>query len=692
IPLGVLVAVTGVSGSGKSTLVGDILYPALARHFGHSAELPGQHDDITGIEHLSDIVFVDQKAIGKTTRSNPASFVGAWDAVRKLFARQPLASERGYKPGTFSFNSGTGRCPTCGGTGFEHIEMQFLSDVYLRCPDCDGKRFRDEILEVRVFPATGDGPSQSVADVLEMTVSEALSFFSDNKELQRVLQPLVDVGLEYVKLGQPVPTLSGGESQRLKLARHLGEARKARTNKGNKLFLFDEPTTGLHFTDIEKLLAAFEQLLEEGHSVLLVEHNLDVIEAADWTIDLGPEGGERGGECLYQGPQAGLTQLRGNATGDALRAYTVAETVKEASTVYTAAGKAKRGDRDIRIQNAREHNLRNVDVQVPHNKFTAITGVSGSGKSTIAFDILFNEGQRRYLESLNAYTRQFVQPASRPDVDAVTAIPPTVAIEQRTSRGGRKSTVGTLTEVYHFLRLLFVKLGTAYCPDCDVKIQPQTQEQIAAQLLKSRHGKAITLMAPLVRARKGYYTDLAKWAEGKGFTELRVDGQMTPVNPWPRLDRYSEHDIELPVTTLTVDRQRESDLLGALERALDYGKGVVIISDSEGRQRDTLYSTERACPSCNRSFPELDPRLFSYNSAQGWCPTCQGTGGSPVSEDVADEPAAPSDEGVCPSCNGQRLNETALAVRLGERNIAAFNELPVAELRSAVDSLKLKGR
>ena len=208
---------TGVSGSGKSTLVQDVLHPALRKHLGKPTETPGAFASLEGAEHVNDIVFVDQSPIGRTTRSNPASYVGAFDAIRELFAKAPESKARGYTAGTFSFNSGNGRCPTCSGNGFEHVEMQFLSDVYLRCPDCNGKRYRDETLEVKV-----DG--RSIADVLELTISEAVKVFADDKEIVRRLQPLVDVGLDYLRLGQPVPTLSGGEAQRLKLAGHLAEA------------------------------------------------------------------------------------------------------------------------------------------------------------------------------------------------------------------------------------------------------------------------------------------------------------------------------------------------------------------------------------------------------------------------------------------------------------------------------------
>ena len=311
-PLNRLVCVTGVSGSGKSTLVQDVLYAALRKAKGKPTETPGAHRELRGADLVDEVVLVDQSPIGKTTRSNPASYVGAFDAIRKRFADAPLAKERRYTPGTFSFNAGNGRCPTCGGNGFEHVEMQFLSDVYLRCPDCDGKRFRPEVLEVKY-------QGRSIADVLELTVSEALEFFAGEADVAAVLAPLAEVGLEYLRLGQPVPTLSGGEAQRLKLAGHLAEAASAlpsRRTPGSSrspsgtpasagvtgaLFLFDEPTTGLHFDDVAKLLEAFRRLIGAGHSLVVIEHNLDVIRAADWIVDLGPEGGEAGGEIVCAG-------------------------------------------------------------------------------------------------------------------------------------------------------------------------------------------------------------------------------------------------------------------------------------------------------------------------------------------------------------------------------------------------------
>ncbi|MBP9737965.1 MAG: excinuclease ABC subunit UvrA, partial [Rhodoferax sp.] len=412
IPLQRLVCVTGVSGSGKSTLIQNTLAPALLRHFGKSTDAPGDYDRLLGAEQLSDVVFVDQSPIGKTARSNPASFVGAWDSIRELFANAALSRQRGYTASKFSFNSGDGRCPTCGGSGFEHVEMQFLSDIYLRCPDCNGQRFRPEVLEITIERGAR---VLSIADVLDLTVSEAVALFAQDREVTRTLQPIVDVGLDYVKLGQPVPTLSGGEAQRLKLAGFLADAskgssasRQALARRGI-LFMLDEPTTGLHFDDIAKLMRALRKLQDAGHSLLVIEHNLDVIRAADWLIDLGPEGGDAGGELVAYGPPEALMLHASSHTALALRDYAAQMGVEHQVADYSvikpeqtkAVGKALEAENTIKIINAREHNLKSLSVDIPRGQFTVVTGVSGSGKSTLAFDILFNEGQRRYLESLN---------------------------------------------------------------------------------------------------------------------------------------------------------------------------------------------------------------------------------------------------------------------------------------------------
>ncbi len=734
-PLQRLVCVTGVSGSGKSTLIQDVLYPALARHFGKATETPGAHERLLGADFLADAVFVDQSPIGKTARSNPASYVGAFDEIRKLFADAPLARERSYTAGTFSFNAGDGRCPTCGGSGFEHVEMQFLSDVYLRCPDCDGRRYRAEILDVKIVR----GPMQmSVADVLELTVAEAAHWFQSDREVVARLQPIIDVGLDYVRLGQPVPTLSGGEAQRLKLAGFLAEAAASpaqRVAKKGTLFLFDEPTTGLHFDDIAKLMRALRKLMDAGHSLLVIEHNLDVIRAADWIIDLGPEGGEGGGEVVCTGTPDDVKAHATSHTGEALRDYEramglAAPQAGEGRPLQAVVRERRLAEVPdaIQIVNAKENNLKSLTVDIPRGKFNVITGVSGSGKSTLAFDILFNEGQRRYLESLNAYARSIVQPAGRPEVDAVYGIPPTVAIEQRLSRGGRKSTVATTTEVWHFLRLLWVKLGLQHCVKDGAPVKAQSAESIAAQLLRDHRGQHVGLLAPLVVNRKGVYTDLAKWAKARGHTHLRVDGEFLSLNPFPRIDRFKEHTLELPVGDIVVAPENEAQLRDLLSRTLDLGKGVLHLLHPLDGLDDTMveggtqgrgigevkvFSTKRACPVCGTSYPELDPRMFSYNSKHGWCTGCVGTGLTLTREQrkayddsVRDdnekgrEQSFPSEEpeveGVvdapCADCGGARLNPASRGVTFEGTAITDIAQLSVAEARRWIGTLQLVGR
>jgi excinuclease ABC subunit A len=308
-PLGVMTCVTGVSGSGKSSLISQTLFPALSRKLHRAQSVPGPHDGLEGLEHIDKVINITQQPIGRTPRSNPGTYVNVFTEIRKVFANTPEAKARGYKPGRFSFNVKGGHCEACKGYGRKKVEMHFLADVWVLCKECGGKRFNRQTLEITY-------KGKSISDVLDMDVQEALDFFANHPKIMRILQTLHDVGLDYIKLGQSALTLSGGEAQRVKLAKEL-----SRVDTGRTLYILDEPTTGLHFADIQKLLDVLHRLTDAGNSVVVIEHNLDVIRTADWIIDLGPEGGEEGGYIVAQGTPEAMAQVAESYTGRFLREW-----------------------------------------------------------------------------------------------------------------------------------------------------------------------------------------------------------------------------------------------------------------------------------------------------------------------------------------------------------------------------------
>jgi len=317
-PLGCMTTVTGVSGSGKSTLVNEILFKALSNNFYSSKEKPGAHDKITGLQNLDKVIGIDQSPIGRTPRSNTATYVNAFGPIREIFAKTIKAKEMGYKPGRFSFNVPGGRCDSCEGAGVKRIEMQFLADVYVTCDECKGKRYNSETLQITY-------KGKTISDVLNMTVEEALDFFVNISSIERKLMTLYDVGLGYIRLGQPATTLSGGEAQRIKLSSEL-----ARRETGRTLYILDEPTTGLHFADVKKLIHVLDRLVNLGNTVVLIEHNLDVIAASDWIIDLGPEGGDNGGSIVVTGTPDQVSNEVASHTGKYLKSkLLVSQTIRK---------------------------------------------------------------------------------------------------------------------------------------------------------------------------------------------------------------------------------------------------------------------------------------------------------------------------------------------------------------------------
>ncbi|HEY5228068.1 MAG TPA: excinuclease ABC subunit A, partial [Opitutaceae bacterium] len=704
IPLRRFVCLSGVSGSGKSTLLDGVIYQGLLAHRGRPAEDPARISSVRGAGLISEAVLVDQSPVSRTPRSNPALYVEAWDLIRELFAATPGAQEAGMGPSSFSFNSGDGRCDHCLGLGYERVEMQFLSDVFVPCPVCEGRRFKPEVLAIEWNGTT-------VAGILEMSVTQAMALFADSAKIRHRLSALESVGLGYLSLGQPLNTLSGGESQRLKLVRYL----ETLSGETGALLLLDEPTTGLHRHDVGRLLSVLQALVERGHSLVVIEHNLDVLKSADWILEIGPEAGARGGRIVAEGTPEAVARAATATSGfltaaldeDFGAALSAAEAPQAASALATRSS--------IEVVGARENNLKNLSVSIPLRKLTVVTGVSGSGKSTLAFDIIFAEGQRRFMESMSPYARQFVEQLPRPAIDRLAGIPPAVAIEQRVTRGSLKSTVATITEVAQYLRLLYARLGVQHHPDTDRAVTPLSPGALrkllqkvmgGAKAAKARH---LYLCAPLIRGRKGHHQPMADWLGRQGYEIMRVDGKLGRVDAFQKLDRYKEHDIEVVVSDLKANPKPGQ----ALERALDVGKGACFLALPSGEVL-SWFSTTRTDIETGESFPELDPKDFSFNSSRGWCPTCRGYGR--IYPWMA-QPDEDEDENVlrlrqlglagdekgeggntCPDCRGERLNRVSRSVKLhlkGRRaplSLPALLACPPAELIANLEALELDER
>ncbi|HEY2415705.1 MAG TPA: excinuclease ABC subunit UvrA [Pirellulaceae bacterium] len=664
IPLGAFVCITGVSGSGKSSLVSDIIVETLHRDLNKGEGSPGAHRAIEGLEHLDKLIAIDQTPIGRTPRSNPGTYIKVFDEIRDLFCQLPEAKRRGYKPGRFSFNVEGGRCEACEGNGSTRLEMDFLADVWVTCPVCEGKRFSRETLEVKF-------KDKSIADVLEMDIQQLLVLFENVPHVRHKLQTLHDVGLDYIKLGQASPTLSGGEAQRIKLAREL-----VKKSTGKTLYLLDEPTTGLHFADVQLLLKVLHDFVAAGNTVLVVEHNLDVIKTADWLIDLGPEGGDAGGQIVCCGTPEQIADYaaerregegeRGRGgevkngksptlpfspsppplrshTGESLAPVldgSYAAAMRDAAANLNGNGNGKKNGKaskkvelatHIVVRGAKQHNLKGVDARIERDKMTIFCGKSGSGKSSLAMDTIYAEGQRRYVESLSAYARQFVAQMQKPVVDHIDGLSPAIAIEQKNLGHTPRSTVGTVTEIYDYLRILMARLGQLHCPECEVPVGTQTADQVVDSVLAEPAGSRLYLMAPVEVEVGQQYTAVWDQLRATGYSRVRIDGVTYALDQVPTIDRRRKHKVEVVIDRIVVKPENRSRIAGTIENALALGKGVMHIARvqedvPEHRWETIVHSQHLACHKCGRSFEPLTPHSFSFNSPLGWCKTCEGLG------------------------------------------------------------------
>jgi len=637
-PFGAMIAVTGVSGSGKSTLVEETLVRALRRELGiRRDESIGEHDSIEGYERIERVIDIDQSPIGRTPRSNPATYTKVFDLIRDVFASCPEARTRGYEKGRFSFNKKGGRCEHCKGAGTIEVEMQFLSNVLIPCEECSSRRYNPETLEILYR-------GKNINDILEMTVDEALAFLEPYPKITRILETLVDVGLGYMTLGQRSTTLSGGEAQRVKLASEL-----CRPASGNTFYVLDEPTTGLHFEDIKKLLAALDRLVDAGNTVVIIEHNLDVIKNADHVIDLGPEGGEDGGRLVASGTPEEVAAADSSMTGEALapvlgvkRRSGRGNGRKAGSPESAGSGIASGADpaggngcRDLVVTGARKNNLKNLDVTIPHNSLTVITGLSGSGKSSLAFDTIFAEGQRRFVESLSTYARRFLSRMDKVPVERIDGLSPAIAIDQRSAGGGPRSTVATSTEIHDYLRLLFARVGTPHCPSCGSRIRAWSPAAAADDLIRKGGTGRAMIAAPLFR--KGFkkelslrratgFRELAPELLKQGFLRVLINGKEHRLDGSGKMPALSNAEtIDLVVDRVSLGSAKKGRVAESLEVAFRQGHGsAAVIPVGQGEPR--LYLEHAGCLNCDFHLGELTPRMFSFNSHAGACPRCEGMG------------------------------------------------------------------
>ncbi|OUU22708.1 MAG: hypothetical protein CBC13_07355 [Planctomycetia bacterium TMED53] len=610
IPLQSLVVVTGVSGSGKSTLIQGILQPALAEYLELLTEAPGDHDSVDGLENIDKLIRIDQSPIGRTPRSNSGTYTKVFDDIRELFAKTPEARARGWKKGRFSFNVKGGRCEACEGAGVTTIGMQFMADIQVVCEECHGTRFNEETRTVR-------WRGHDISEVLALSIDEATKLFEDVPQVFNTLDTLQKVGLGYVSLGQPSTTLSGGEAQRVKLATEL---RKRST--GRTLYILDEPTTGLHFADVQNLLSCLHALVDRGNSVIVIEHCMDVIKQADHVIDLGPQGGAGGGQVVCVGTPEEIVEA-GGLTADALRSELDGNRARgRQKGKKRGSGKGEPTDRFI-IEGARQNNLKDVRLEIPAGQMTVITGPSGSGKSTLAFDILFSEGQRRYLESLSTYARRFLGRMDRANVDRVEGIAPAVAIDQRNRGSNPRSTVATTTEIYDYLRIFFARAGNAHCIKCEAPLESATPATASRKIMEVRGEEPTLLLAPL----KSPFPEFDS-LQREGFARVRLNGKsILRIDEAIGVeDEESLEQLDVVIDRVKPERSGRARVSESVEECYRRGGDQMIVADAKGKEV-LRFTRHLSCPVGHMMLgEELSPRLFSFNHHSGACSGCSGLG------------------------------------------------------------------
>jgi excinuclease ABC subunit A len=604
IPLGVFTAVTGVSGSGKSSLITDILFPALSNKANNSKLPIGKHTSIKGLDQIEKVIAIDQSPIGRTPRSNPATYVKFFDDIRTLFSELSESKAFGYTAGHFSFNVREGSCYQCGGMGMVKIDMDFLEDEWITCTNCKGERFDQKTLSIRY-------KGKNIFDVLEMSIDEASEFFSEIPPIYKKLSLLKRVGLGYIKLGQSATTLSGGEAQRIKLAKEL-----IRPPKGQTIYILDEPTTGLHFHDIRKLIDILQELVSAKNTVLVIEHNLDLIKCADWIIELGPEGGEGGGSLVAEGTPDEIVKLK-SATGVFLKRHL------EKKFLEISNRKANKPLTEITVKGAHQNNLKNISLTIPHNSMCVFTGPSGSGKTTLAFETIYAEGQRRYIESLSTYAKRFVAKMPKAQVEEIEGLSPAIAIEHHAQNVNPRSTLGTITEIYDYLRIIYARMGTSYCPDTGDEIKQITPEKVLQTLLTFPEGTRLQILAPISFSKNEDFSKVQESWQKSGYVRIRLNGVYFELEESIVYDKQLKNKLELVIDRIVLKKGMEKRLLEAITTAANLSKNLVTIALED---KDLFFNLAFAVERTGKSYPSITHHTFSFNSAEGMCNECSGLG------------------------------------------------------------------
>lgn len=673
LPLERFIALTGVSGSGKSSLIFDTLSPALSNLLTNSDLETGHFDKLTGHHYLDRVRHIDQTPIGRTPRSNPATYSGVFDEIRTLFACLPESKARGYTPGQFSFNLKAGVCPVCSGMGVVGIEMDFLEQAWVPCTACGGKRYDDQTLSIRY-------KGKSILDVLNMTCQEALIFFESIPAIRSGLETLCRVGLNYIHLGQSATTLSGGEAQRLKIAREL-----AKPAQGKTLYLLDEPTTGLHAHDVTCLLDVLHTLVARGNTVLVIEHNMELVKTAEYVIDMGPGAGIDGGKIIATGHPLKMAQLD-SPTGRALKKAIAPSPLPPSRPSQNNSEQQKP---EIRVVGAGQHTLKDLSFSLPKEALIALIGPSGSGKSSLAFETLFAEGQRQYIESLPTYARHFIKQMQRPFLETVHGLPPAIAITQREHASNPRSTVGTMTEIYDSLRIYWAHYGVPHCPTTGAVIRPITKEYVADTILSWEGDSPVYIAAPIQTKGVSAKTvsPLIESFQKMGYSRFRLNGKIFDISreEIPKVRAGRKVSLEVIIDRLRPVPDERQRLTTSIEEAARLGGNQLVVLQND---LHNVFNLSFSVAETGESFPQITSHTFSFTSAQGMCLSCRGTGiehhalliqKSPFDE--CDGSFLPDHGHPCSACGGTRLNPLARHVTINEISIADACRMPMNEMR-----------